>query len=162
MGVDVGGKRKGFDAAVLDERNLVRLGSRLKCGEVVQIVDEAQPSVVAIDSPCSCAAPGETTRDGERELARAVCGIRWTPADAVVRANPYYAWIVEGLALYRALEGREFVVIEVFPTASWTRWLGFRGSRARAAWTRDGLTRLGLHGVRKIRIRISAMRSPPP
>lgn len=38
-------------------------------------------------------------------------------------------------------------VIEVFPTASWTRWQGMRGSQTRAAWTRPGLAALGLAGV---------------
>ena len=37
-------------------------------------------------------------------------------------------------------------VIEVFPTASWTRWQGKRGPRTRAAWTRQGLATLGLIG----------------
>jgi predicted nuclease with RNAse H fold len=38
-------------------------------------------------------------------------------------------------------------VIEVFPTASWTRWHGKRGQQTRASWTRQALTALGLQGV---------------
>jgi predicted nuclease with RNAse H fold len=38
-------------------------------------------------------------------------------------------------------------VIEVFPTASWTRWYGKRGLLSRAAWSRLGLAGLGLEGV---------------
>ena len=38
-------------------------------------------------------------------------------------------------------------VIEVFPTASWTRWHGKRGAQTRAAWTRQGLAALGLESV---------------
>jgi predicted nuclease with RNAse H fold len=66
-----------------------------------------------------------------------------------VRASDYYGWIVEGLKLYDALEPAAAEVIEVFPTASWTRWLGKRGSRSRSAWTRHGLTKLGLSGAPK-------------
>jgi hypothetical protein len=61
-----------------------------------------------------------------------------------VRGSEYYAWVLQGLALFEALAGGAAEVIEVFPTASWTRWLGKRGSRARVAWTRDGLSALGL------------------
>jgi predicted nuclease with RNAse H fold len=64
-----------------------------------------------------------------------------------VRASRYYAWIVEGLALFGALSGSGAEVIEVFPTASWTRWHGPRGTRSRADWTRQGLAALGLDGV---------------
>jgi predicted nuclease with RNAse H fold len=64
-----------------------------------------------------------------------------------VRTSAYYAWIVEGLGLFNALDTRDVEVIEVFPTASWTRWFGRRGSRTRAAWSRQGLAALGLDGV---------------
>ena len=64
-----------------------------------------------------------------------------------MHANPYFAWIVEGLALYAALAAADVPVIEVFPTASWTRWHGPRGPLTRAAWTHDGLTRLRMSSV---------------
>ena len=68
VGVDVGGQRKGFDAAVIDDRGVLELRGGLTCQRV-------------------------------------------------------------------------------FPTASWTRWFGKRGSRSRATWTRQGLTALGLEGI---------------
>jgi predicted nuclease with RNAse H fold len=61
-----------------------------------------------------------------------------------VHGSEYYAWVAQGLALFEALAGGAAEVIEVFPTASWTRWLGKRGSRSRIAWTRDGLSALDL------------------
>jgi predicted nuclease with RNAse H fold len=100
--------------------------------------------VAGIDGPCSCAPDGETSRAGERALARAVCGIRWTPDREHVRGGGYYGWVVEGLRLYAALDR---AAIEVFPTASWTRWVGARGTRSRADWSRAGLGALGLAGV---------------
>jgi hypothetical protein len=55
-----------------------------------------------------------------------------------VHASAYYAWIIEGLALFDALVVHGVEVIEVFPTASWTRWYGKRGSRtARPGLARD-------------------------
>jgi predicted nuclease with RNAse H fold len=147
IGVDVGGNRKGFDVAVIDDRQLLELRNRLTCQQVVDVVTNYRPAVVAIDSPRSCAPEGQTAREGELRLARAICGIRWTPDAQHVHANRYYAWIVEGLALSDALSGHGAEVIEVFPTASWTRWHGKRGRQTRAAWTRQALAVLGLQGV---------------
>ena len=144
----MGGKRKGFDAAVIDERRLLELRRGLTCEQVVGLVTAHSPAVVAIDSPRYCAPEGQTCRDDERQLATSICGIRWTPDIEHVRASPYYAWILEGLELFDALSRRGTeAVIEVFPTASWTRWCGKRGSRSRAAWTRQGLSALGLEGI---------------
>jgi predicted nuclease with RNAse H fold/GNAT superfamily N-acetyltransferase len=147
LGVDVGGARKGFDIALIDDRQVAELSGGLNCADVVELVVQACPAVVAIDSPRDYARRGETTRDGERQLNRAVCGIRWTPDRERVQASPYYAWILEGLALFDALAAHEVEVIEVFPTASWTRWFGGRGSRSRAAWSTQGLAALGLAGL---------------
>ena len=147
MGVDVGGKRKGFDVAVIDDHRVLALRSHSTCRQVVDIVVEKRPAVVAIDSPRSCAPEGQTARDGELQLARSICGIRWTPDARRVHASAYYAWILEGLGLFDALAAYGAEVIEVLPTASWTRWHGERGPRTRAAWTRQGLAALGLESV---------------
>ena len=147
VGVDVGAKRKGFDVAVIDDRRVLALQGHLTCRQVVDIVMANRPAVVAIDSPRSCAPDGQSARDGELQLARSICGIRWTPDAGRVQASAYYAWILEGRALFDALAARGVEVIEVFPTASWTRWHGKRGPRTRAAWTRQGLAALGLEGV---------------
>ena len=144
MGVDVGGPRKAFDVALVDDRRLVDLRRRQSVDDVVACVARAGPAVVAIDSPRSCAAAGQTHRPEEKALRNAVCGIRWTPPLSHLDGNPYYAWIVEGLRLYRALEDPPVQVIECFPTASWTRWFGPRDGRRRSDWTREGLSALGL------------------
>jgi predicted nuclease with RNAse H fold len=147
IGVDVGGKRKRFDVAVIDELRLVALVGGLGLEAVVELVDAERPVVVGIDSPRCCAATGRTVRDGERLLARTICGIRWTPDKATINGNPYYAWIIEGLELFEALADRRVELIEVFPTASWTRWFGSRGARSRADWTQQGVACLGLGGI---------------
>ena len=147
MGVDVGGRRKAFDVALVEDRRLVGWRGRQSAADVVEWAVAARPSVVAVDSPRSCAPPGWTLRPGERELRAAVCGIRWTPPRARLEANPYYEWIVEGLRLYEALRDQPAPVIECFPTASWTRWHGARGGRPRSAWTREALAALALRDV---------------
>jgi predicted nuclease with RNAse H fold len=147
IGVDVGGKRKGFDLALVDDREVLALKGGLDSEAVIELVETSRPTVVAVDSPRCCAPEGQTTRDGERQLAKSICGIRWTPDAKRVHASVYYAWIVEGLALFDALAAREVDVIEVFPTASWTRWHGKRGARTRSVWSRQGVAMLGLDGV---------------
>ena len=147
IGVDVGGERKGFDVAVIDRCRLLLLRRRLTCVEAVKIVDEVEPAVVGIDSPRCCALTGARSRECERALATHICGIRWTPDLPAVDSSDYYAWIRHGFKLYDALASVEAEVIEVFPTASWTRWLGKRGSQRRSAWTRSGLSKLALSSV---------------
>jgi predicted nuclease with RNAse H fold len=147
MGVDVGGRRKAFDVALVDDRRLLWWGRRQSVDQVVACVESAKPTVVAVDSPRSCAPPGHTRRPEESELRDAVCGIRWTPPEAQLDGNPYYEWIVEGLRLYQALTRLPVDVIECFPTASWTRWYGARRARPRSAWTRRALAARGLRDV---------------
>ena len=147
MGVDVGGARKGFDVALVDRRRLIEARAKQTVDDVVEWARDSHPQVIAIDSPRSTAEPGATHRPSESQLARLVCGIRWTPAADKLQNNPYYAWIVEGLRLYRALEPTGIESIECFPTASWTRWHGARNGRSRAAWSREALAGTGLDGL---------------
>jgi predicted nuclease with RNAse H fold len=147
MGVDVGGKRKAFDAALVEGATLLEVRSRQSVDDVVRWVGSANPSVVAIDSPRSAAAPGHTHRAEEKDLRDAVCGIRWTPPADQLEGNPYYEWIMEGLRLYDALLAKPVEVIECFPTASWTRWYGPRDGRRRSEWTRAAVIASGLIGV---------------
>ena len=126
---------------------VLALQSHLTRVQVVDLAMKHRPAVIAIDSPCCCAPEGRTARDGELQLARSICGIRWTPDAKHVHESAYYAWILEGLALFQALAAHDVEVIEVFPTASWTRWHGKRTPRTRAVWTRHGLAALGLGSV---------------
>lgn len=147
LGIDVGGERKGFDAALIDERGVLAMDRKLPVAGVLELVRTAGPTLVGIDGPCCWAADGETSRAGERLLNRTVCGIRWTPDQHQGRRSDYYAWIREGLALFDALRSASVDAVEVFPTASWTRWHGPRGAVPRACWSRSALASLGLEGV---------------
>lgn len=148
LGIDVGAERKGFDVALIDERSLLELRRALSVADVAELAAARPPILAAIDSPRSCAPDGDASRVDERELNRRVCGIRWTPDHAAVRnGGAYYAWVRHGLELYEALAAREVAAIEVFPTASWTRWCGPRGATSRVRWSREGLARLGVRGV---------------
>jgi len=153
-GVDVGGRRKGFHVALVDvgsRASLHRAGDVERCVELVR-----HAAVVAVDAPSAWADPGESSRADERAFARArVCGIRFTPDEATAgrRTDRYYEWVEAGIELWAVLRDAGLRTVEVFPTASWTRWLGGRASLTRAAWSRLGLTRVaaavsGLDAVR--------------
>lgn len=147
-GVDVGA-RKGFDVTAIDRDGVVAPPERLPSVDaVVAWLLARTPRLVAVDSPRRAAPDGARSRRDERELARAVCGIRYTPDAAALDSNRgYYAWIRHGFALYAALERAGVPTIECFPTATWTRLGGPRGMRSRAAWSRRVLARQGLAGV---------------
>lgn len=146
-GVDVGGRRKGFHAVVVDGERLVAGPARLgNARTAVAWLAAHDPRLVAVDSPCAPAPRGLRSRPCERALARAVCGIRYTPDRDRLAGNPYYEWILNGFELYAALAGAGIQAVECFPTASFTRWAGARGERTRAEWTRAALGLRVAHG----------------
>jgi len=156
-GVDVGGRRKGFHVAVVDGRRLVAGPVRLPGpAAVVEWIGPWRPLVVGVDSPCSLAEEGKTMRDCERLFSpRTLCGIRPTPSASTLArqrrkrgaAATYYEWIEHGLELYAALREAKLTAIDVFPTASWTRWLGPRRGESRARWSSRALASRHLRGV---------------
>ena len=147
-GVDVGAYRKGFHVAVIDTDRLVAGPAQLCTpSDVTECLREHRPSRVAVDSPIRPAPDGGRSRTDERALARAVCGIRYTPDARALEGNPYYDWIRHGLELYAALAAAGWEAVECFPTATWTRLGGPRGTRSRARWTRAVLESAGLDRV---------------
>ena len=148
-GVDVGGRRKGFHAAVIDGPQLLAGPERLpEPHNVVSWLLKWKPVVVAVDSPRSPAPDGQQSREGERRLAREICGIRYTPDKKALDGNRvYYEWIEHGFKLYGALEAAEFKAIECFPTASWTRWAGRRLKESRSRWSHKALLGLRLKNL---------------
>jgi predicted nuclease with RNAse H fold len=139
-GVDVGGSRKGFHAAVIDDRALVAGPTRLPdvATTVRWLVDQA-PVVVAVDAPLTLG-----PRECERALTRHVCHLYFTPA---ALAGTFYDWMRNGFALYAALRENGLAAIECFPTGTWTILAGKRGDRSRQAWTKGGLAALRLAGI---------------
>jgi hypothetical protein len=152
VGIDVGGRQKGFHGCALRGRRLVAGPTRLAdVAAAVEWVVDRDPTTVAIDSPCEGAPPDTPrSRPDERDFSHAgICNIRWTPELASLHGNPYYEWIEHGLELYAALADRlpRARLIEVFPTAAWTSWAGPRGKVSRARWSRAALADLDLARV---------------
>lgn len=151
VGIDVGGKRKGFDVAVVMNQSARYVGS-FRSSDVVELakkVVELRPEVIAIDSPQGWAADGNLSRTCEREFASmGICGIRYTPDFGKGKVGSYCEWIRNGLRLWEALATQlsRRCLIEVFPTASWTCWAGQRAPATRASWSTQALKSYDLDG----------------
>lgn len=149
LGIDVGGKRKGFHLAEISSGEPV--GDPLQLADVAAVVEQVEqvrPAMIGLDSPKSCADPGESSRRDEREFRSAgICAIRWTPDEATVRSGgAYFEWVRNGLDLYEALAKLidPELLIEVFPTAAWTQLHAPRGNRSRSEWSIEALESLDL------------------
>lgn len=148
IGIDVGGRTKGFHFAAISADFEVTLGNA--CDQPVQEVTEWMKQFepvqrIAVDAPPDWAVDGEPYRACERKfLDEKICNIFYTPTQAIGaarsegRGDGYYDWIAHGIELWRRLAddfGRE-KTIECFPTASLTRWGGPRRDRSRARWSK--------------------------
>ena len=146
----MGAPRKGFDVAVLEGAEVVEIRSAQDAADVARVVTAAGAPVAGIDSPAGCAPPGEKSRAGERELAREVCPIFFTPDEEVVRSgHSFYGWMEHGLDLYdllaRSCPGT--TCVEVFPSAAWTVIAGPREGRPKPQWSRTALELAGVRGL---------------
>lgn len=145
-GIDVGGCRKGFHAALIDDERVIELLASTRAIELAGWLREWGAALVAVDSPGSPAPDGERSRAGERSLVAArICSLRHTPDRRALKTNPgYYEWIEQGFLLYDEPGKAGLAAVECFPTASFTRWAGPRGNGRRSEWTKAALAARGL------------------
>jgi predicted nuclease with RNAse H fold len=142
MGVDVGGKRKPFDAALIEDQRLVDLRQRQSIDNVVAWVASVKPTVVAIDSP-DRAQPRAHAPAGRKRLRETVCGIRWTPptpSSKPIRTTSGSSRDYASTTRWRANHSRWSSVTDRLLDAP----ARARSGRQRSVWTREALAALGL------------------
>ena len=106
VGVDVGGRRKGFHAVAMDGTGFL---ARRQTSCVEQLAgwcrEEIGARLVAVDAPCRWSA-GDGARPAERELlAQGIrCFLTPTRRAAVAHPKDYYEWMLRGADLFRRLE----------------------------------------------------------
>ncbi len=106
VGIDVGGPRKGFHAVALSGG---AYAAQLATSDAEDLAhwcrSEVQASVIAIDAPCRWSTDGRA-RPCERELRQQgiICFASPTRQAAVAHPTGDYDWMLQGEALYRALE----------------------------------------------------------
>ncbi len=105
VGVDVGGPKKGFHAVALRSKKIVGIFTTPDAAAVAEWCHALHAAAVAVDAPCRWS----RTKGGrmcERELARACLASFATPTVAVGRRHPFYAWMLNGVELFRRLTPR--------------------------------------------------------
>ena len=114
-GIDVGGKKKGFHVAILEESSL-KIHSLFQAQEATKVKEDikrlGECRAIAIDCPPKAIIKGPETRLVERELCKLGYRVQWT------RRSPMkpQEWMVNGESLWRAL--KEWECIETFPTVT--------------------------------------------
>lgn len=131
VGIDVGGKRKGFHAVALRGNTFVRTPDPdHDPAVIVAWCIEQKATIVAVDAPCGWSQTG-SSRQAERELElfekKIHCFATPTRERAKNHAKGFYDWMINGEKLYEELwksyplfsgkdqKGR--VCIETFPHA---------------------------------------------
>jgi len=102
VGVDVGGKAKGFHAAALLRGQLIGKLATCDPEEIVDWCRSHKASAVGIDAPCQWSLNGGA-RPCECELARLGITAFATPCLTEGRRNPFYQWMVNGADLFHLL-----------------------------------------------------------
>lgn len=127
-GIDVGGARKGFHGVALRGGRYWRKFASTGPGEMAAWCRGLGAVAVGIDAPARFSQDGRM-RPCERALARALISCFATPTLERARATPFYAWMLNGAALFAALEithrlyggdaidARDPVCFETFPQA---------------------------------------------
>jgi predicted nuclease with RNAse H fold len=104
IGVDVGGRRKGFNAVlVVDDAVVDRFASGVAL-DVAKWCASVQPQIIAIDAPCQWSTTGRA-RACERQLMEEGVFCFSTPAKKIAVNHPaeHFEWMLNGMLLYEGV-----------------------------------------------------------
>lgn len=104
VGIDVGGKRKGFHAVALCDDKFIDIKAHDDPAVIVNWCLDHEAAVVGVDAPCKWSRTG-TSRLAERELAKKGIHCFATPTYQVAKGSKtgFYEWILNGQSLYHML-----------------------------------------------------------
>jgi len=102
-GIDVGGAKKGFHGVALANGRYLAQQASLEAERMAAWCKEIGAMAVGVDAPSRWSETGRM-RPAERELARRGISCFATPRLETALSHPFYAWMLQGAALYRALE----------------------------------------------------------
>ena len=151
VGIDLAGSpKRNTGICTLRGRTIKQWATLFSDEEIITFVENAEPSLVAIDAPLNLP-PGRKTmedKNGEhfrpcdRELLKR--GIRFFP----ITLGPMRALTKRGISLKKKLSRRGFNVIEMYPGAAQDVWKIARKQDGLNK-LRKGLEKLGLIGLDK-------------
>lgn len=129
VGVDVGGKRKGFHAVALRGNSIIGVKADSKASLIVEWCKYIQAVAVGVDAPCQWSLTGRA-RYAERALMNAGIWCFATPTREIAKTHPKnnYGWMLAGAELFSSLKahyrlfdglpiGFNPVCFETFPQA---------------------------------------------
>jgi predicted nuclease with RNAse H fold len=105
IGIDVGGQRKGFHAVALAGGEYSGRCATSDVGRLVDWCRELEGAVIAVDAPCRWSLDGRA-RPAECELMERGIWCFSTPTRQRAVEHPlnHYGWMLQGEALFKALE----------------------------------------------------------
>ena len=104
VGVDVGGRRKGFHAVAL-RNGRFETSNSVEPSDIAEWSEKVGAIIVAVDAPCGWSDKGKS-RQAERCLAAKAIHCYATPSRKVAKTKTFYEWVLNGESLYRALKKR--------------------------------------------------------
>lgn len=158
IGIDVGGRSKGFHAVALEGGRYRAKKADTDISALVRwCLEEMDAAVIAIDAPCAWSTTGRG-RPAEHALMQKHiwCFSSPTEAGAIAHPKKHYDWMRNGMALYDALApthpvrdptapGRERYCFETFPHAiTWHLRGGNANAKRKRAQRRALLELLGI------------------
>ncbi|MBL7939853.1 MAG: DUF429 domain-containing protein [Flavobacteriales bacterium] len=166
VGIDVGGRTKGFHAVALEAGQYRAQLATCAIDELVHwAVHEMAARVIAIDAPCAWSTDGRC-RPAERRLMEQRIWCFAPPLEATAQAHPkmHFAWMQRGMELYQALSRTHPVrdprtspdgayCFETFPHAvAWHLRGGNANARRKRSERRALLEQLGIDQTALINI----------
>lgn len=103
VGIDVGGKRKGFHAVVLSEGKFLDQKADQDPNVIFEWCIERNASVIGVDAPCLWS-KGGSSRAAERELGQMGIHCYATPTRKRAGKKTFYNWVFNGETLYGRLK----------------------------------------------------------
>ena len=106
VGIDVGGRRKGFHAVSLCGGQYHNRFQSIDAAEIITwCCHQEQAQVIAVDAPCRWSTDGRA-RPAERELMREGIWCFSSPTRQMAMNHPrnHYGWMLNGEALFQELE----------------------------------------------------------
>lgn len=129
VGVDVGGKRKGYHAVALHGYHCIDKIATLSASSIVEWCKQKQAIAIGVDAPCQWSQSGRA-RTAERALMNEGIWCFATPTLEMAMSHPkdHYGWMIAGAELfsllkthYRLFDGHPVdstpVCFETFPQA---------------------------------------------
>jgi predicted nuclease with RNAse H fold len=128
IGIDVGGPRKGFHAALVRGTEILARHRERDPAALAAWCAAQHAPVVAVDAPCRWRRPAPApARTAERALSAAGIACYYSPTEERARSHPFYSWMLPGADLFTALQAHHPLLltdatarpvsIETFPQA---------------------------------------------